>query len=51
VREITHAAARGAVTHFIEVIRMCDHERASPEIEHVELDQVDAGLDRGTERP
>ena len=41
-REVAHPAARGSVAHLVEMIRMGEHERASSEIEDVELDQVDA---------
>ena len=50
-REVPHAACRRAVADLVEVIRVRDHERASRQVEHVELDQVDAVLDGGAERP
>ncbi len=48
--ESADPAARRSMAHLVEVIRVGDHERAQREIEHVELDQVDADLDRRPER-
>jgi hypothetical protein len=49
-REATDAARRGAVADLVEVVRVGEDERAAPEVEDVELDHVDAGLDRGAKR-
>ena len=42
--------ARGTVAHLLEVIGVREHERPALEVENVELDQVDAHLDRRPER-
>ena len=50
-REAAHTALRRSMTHLVEMVRMGEYERASVEIENVELDQVDSGVDRRSERP
>ena len=42
-----HGAVRPAVTDLVEMIRVGDDQRASRQVEHVELDQIDAESDRG----
>ena len=49
-RERAHPASRGAVAHLVEVIGVREHERPARQVENVELDQVDAHLDRRAER-
>jgi hypothetical protein len=41
-RPVSHRAARGAVTHLVEVVRVSDHELAVAKIEDVELDEIHA---------
>ena len=38
------------MAHLVEVVGVCEHERALPEVEDIEFDQVDAYLDRCPER-
>ena len=49
-RPVTHCADRSAVADLREVVRVGEHERATDEVEHVELDRVDAVRERHLER-
>ena len=42
-REVAHASRRSAMAHLVEMIRVCNHERAPRQVEHVELDQMHPG--------
>src|SRR5215210_2803311 len=45
-----YAATRGAVAHFVQVVRMGEHERSVGDVEDVELEHVAAQLDRQLQR-
>src|SRR6266516_1681135 len=49
-RALAHAAGRRAVADLHEVVRVREDERPIGEIEDVDLDEVDAVVDRGLER-
>ena len=41
-RALAHGAVGGATAHLVEPIRVREHERPARQVEHVELDEVDA---------
>ena len=49
LRSRTSPVAR-TVADLVEVVGMRDHERPARQVEHVELDRVDARVDGGLER-
>ena len=49
-RQRSHGSTSRAVTHFVEFFGMGDDEVAAGELEHVELDEIHARLNRSPER-
>ena len=49
-RAVAHGADSRAVAHLVQVVRVREDERAAGEVEHVELDRVDARRERDLER-
>jgi len=46
---LAHVSARRTVSHLFQVAGVRNHEGPARQVEHVELDQVDARLDRSAE--
>ena len=49
-RERPYRPGGRAMAHLLEVIRVREHEWAARQVEHVELDEIDAVRDRRTQR-
>jgi hypothetical protein len=49
-REVAYASRRSSMAHLVEMIRVCEHERAPRQVDDVELDQMHSRREGRAER-